>query len=695
MPHFRAPEETHSGIPKVLQEYFDIPSTVGVRNDRLMRAACQLRDMGQPQSSVERDLTPFAHDRDGLPENEVRSTITSVFSKPARDVPRGTRPAGDWPRPMRPAPTAAAAPTEVVKRDYKLDPDFVMPIPMEGEGAVSLLQALFKPHEHVQIVRAVLNEEGKETISIEHQTSLPVTKWIEVLARRGGPTGIYRDSASTPHGLYYCINPLPKDTRRRKEKLAAYRHILVEFDHIPKTEQYQLIIQSRIPCAAIVDSGGKSIHAVVKVDAADLRQCEERASALMEHFKDYGVDTQCRDPSRLSRFVDVTREDTGREQKLLALNVGCASYEDWEEELVVEKDGLPAIEDMFDLIADIVSGKLTEPAEVIKGVAHESCKLVLGGGSKTRKTWVLADLAVSVMTGGKWFGRLECNKGAALYLNMELPRYFMAKRVQAIAAAKGVTIERGMFKVMNLRGFAASLGTLRPKLEHAIGEMAFKLIILDPTYKLMPGGDENGTSDSSILLNEIERLAVRSGALCAFASHYSKGNQAAKKKEDRISGSGVFARDPDTIITMTEHVEDLALSIEFILRNHPPQPSFVISWAHPLFVVDPDLNPEDLKAEPGRKKVPESTEKMILYSPPRVTSAQEIITASPEISQNDFVKKLMPIFKVSDKLVKERVIPKLESMGLVVDRAKTPYVFSWKIVDEPKPVIPDEDSEPF
>lgn len=649
--------------------------------------------MGKPQDEVEHELMSYARDRDGLPEPEVRSTVNSVYTKPARDVPRGTKGAVAWPRPMRTA-TAATPEIEVIKRDYKLDPAAVLPAPLEGEGAVSLLQALFKDHEHVQIVRAMLNEEGKETISPDHQTSLPVTKWIEVLARRGGPTGIYKDSIATPHGLYYCINPLPKGARRKKEALAAYRHILVEFDHIPKNEQYQLIIQSRIPCAAIVDSGGKSIHAVVKVDAADLRQCEQRASALMEHFKDYGVDSQCRDPSRLSRFVDVTREDTGGEQKLLALNVGCKSYEEWEEELVVERDGLPAIEDMSDLIADIVSGKLTEPAEVIKGVAHESCKLVLGGGSKTRKTWVLADLAVSVMTGGRWFGRLECNKGAVLYLNMELPRFFMAKRVQAIAAAKGVTIERGMFKVMNLRGFAASLGTLRPKLEHAIGEMAFKLIILDPTYKLMPGGDENGTSDSSILLNEIERLAVRSGALCAFASHYSKGNQAAKKKEDRISGSGVFARDPDTIITMTEHVTDLALSIEFILRNHPPQPAFVISWEHPLFVVDPDLNPEDLKAEEKKAVAkPGATEKMIVYSPTRITKVKEIIVI-PGLSQNQFVEKLSAksVFDVSDKLVRMRVIPTLEKMGLVIDRTTKPYSFSWKEVvlklekdDEPAP----------
>lgn len=37
-----------------------------------------------------------------------------------------------------------------------------------------------------------------------------------------------------------------------------------------------------------------------------------------------------------------------------------------------------------------------------------------------------------------------------------------------------------------------------------------------------------------------------------YADHFSKGNQAGKKAIDRISGSGVTARDPDAIVTITE-----------------------------------------------------------------------------------------------------------------------------------------------
>jgi hypothetical protein len=262
-----------------------------------------------------------------------------------------------------------------------------------------------------------------------------------------------------------------------------------------------------------------------------------------------------------------------------------------------------------------------------------------------------------------------------LYLNMELPEYFMAKRVRMILDARKTSIEPGTFHVINLRGFAAHLELLRPKLEHAIEKMDFSLIVLDPTYKLMPGGDENGTEDSSRLLNEIERLAVKSGALCAFASHFSKGNQATKRAQDRISGSGVFARDPDSIVILTEHVEDMAFTVDFILRNHPPVTPFVVKWDFPLFVLDTELDPESLKEEVKKGGRPL---KPINITEARKNAVEKFIKTNPGVSQNDLVEELERLFKLSDKTVRTRVIPELEKIGLVVDKTTSSYSFSWK-----------------
>jgi hypothetical protein len=64
---------------------------------------------------------------------------------------------------------------------------------------------------------------------------------------------------------------------------------------------------------------------------------------------------------------------------------------------------------------------------------------------------------------------------------------------------------------------------------------------------------------------------------------------------DRISGSGVFARDPDTIMRMTRHSWMTPSPVEMTLRNHPPQESFVVRREHPLMVNDVHLVPAKLE----------------------------------------------------------------------------------------------------
>jgi hypothetical protein len=134
-----------------------------------------------------------------------------------------------------------------------------------------------------------------------------------------------------------------------------------------------------------------------------------------------------------------------------------------------------------------------------------------------------------------------------------------------------------------------------PEIIAKLKDGGYSLIIFDPIYKGLGGRDENKAGDIASLLNEIESLAVETGAAVAFGHHFSKGNQAGKDSMDRISGSGVFARDPDTILTMTRHEEEDAYTVDAILRNFSPVKPFVVRREHPLMVRDAKLNPKALK----------------------------------------------------------------------------------------------------
>jgi len=114
------------------------------------------------------------------------------------------------------------------------------------------------------------------------------------------------------------------------------------------------------------------------------------------------------------------------------------------------------------------------------------------------------------------------------------------------------------------------------------------------------------------LMNEVERLARDTGAAVAFGAHFAKGNAAGKESIDRISGSGVFARDPDSILTLTKHTEADAFTVDATLRNFKPLDPFVVRWQFPLMRRDDGLDPTALKQPHKSGRPPKYNVEMIL-----------------------------------------------------------------------------------
>ncbi len=93
---------------------------------------------------------------------------------------------------------------------------------------------------------------------------------------------------------------------------------------------------------------------------------------------------------------------------------------------------------------------------------------------------------------------------------------------------------------------------------------------------------------------------------------YSKGNQSNKESIDRVSGSGVFARDPDSVIAVTRHEVEEVFVVEATLRNFKPLEPFCIRWEYPLMQKDATLNPRKLKG--NLSKTPQYDVKKLLGS---------------------------------------------------------------------------------
>ena len=176
------------------------------------------------------------------------------------------------------------------------------------------------------------------------------------------------------------------------------------------------------------------------------------------------------------------------------------------------------------------------PPQIIEGVLHQGCKMILGGTSKSNKSWCLLDLALSVASGEKWWGR-RCARMAVVYINFELHVWAVAQRINALCVARPECTGLGdTLHVWNLRGHNADLTLLRPKLEEQLARHQFGVIILDPAYKVLGSRDENANGEIAGLMNELEALAKNSNAAVVVAHHFAKGDSAGKEAMDRMSG---------------------------------------------------------------------------------------------------------------------------------------------------------------
>jgi hypothetical protein len=262
----------------------------------------------------------------------------------------------------------------------------------------------------------------------------------------------------------------------------------------------------------------------------------------------------------------------------------------------------PSLPEIMSL-RQLVEAAPMPPPQVIEGILHKGCKMVLGGTSKSNKSWCLLDLAISAASGEKWWGR-SCAKVPVVYINFELHVWAIAQRLTALALARPECKAMGdTLHVWNLRGHNADLTLLRPKLEEQLARHEFGLIILDPAYKVLGDRDENANGEIAGLMNELEALAQRTGAALVVAHHFAKGDSTSKSAIDRMSGAGAWARDPDSILVLTPHEEADCFTVTPVLRNLPQVDEFVVRWDYPLMRVANDLNPEALRRPQGRNKV--------------------------------------------------------------------------------------------
>ncbi len=407
------------------------------------------------------------------------------------------------------------------------------------------LETLFEASENVGYVTRSYEKDGR-FLPEKGCYDRTAGKLIELLSKCGGDLCSVIGDYNSGAGAWIRFNPLDGHGVKN-ENVTEYRYALVESDAMEIEAQNAIIRELELPVACLVHSGGKSLHAIVKIDAGSYDEYRKRVDYLYSVCQKNGlkIDSQNRNPSRLSRMPGILRD--GRKQFLVDTNIGKASYAEWKEWIESVNDDLPEPESMADAWDNLP--ELSPP--LIDGVLRQGHKMLLAGPSKAGKSYALIELSCAIAEGRRWLGWV-CARGKVLYVNLELDRASCLHRFRDVyTALRWQPRHLDNIDIWNLRGKSIPMDKLAPKLIRRAAKKQYIAIIIDPIYKVITG-DENSADQMAHFCNQFDRVCTELGCAVIYCHHHSKGRQGQKQSMDRASGSGVFARDPDALLDLIE-----------------------------------------------------------------------------------------------------------------------------------------------
>lgn len=445
-----------------------------------------------------------------------------------------------------------------------------------------------------------------------------VSEWKESVhasfMKKAGPFSLYysdtdkdgHDVSYNPDaGVWVRINPT--DGRGvGNGNITSFRYALVESDSMDKVQQLRLI--KKIGCTVLaIDSGKKSVHAVIDLNAASLRDYAQKIEILYEYCEKLGlkVDRNTRNPSRLMRLPGVQR---GQNWQRILWTLPADARMDFSTWVASMQLGAPIDIaddwDTFDPAKDLAP-------ELVHGVLRQGHKMIITGPSKSGKSMAMLELAVAIARGDYWLMH-KCSRGRVLFINFEIDPASFKKRVHAYCLKRGIRLDPGMMEIWNLRGRLIEPKSFAENLIRYCRGKHFSAILLDPIYKMMEIQDENNAADISQMCNLFDKITMETDASIIFSHHFSKGSKYNTSAIDRASGSGVFARDPDAIVVFSlldwkppeETPYKTAIRVEMILREFASPQPMNFFFDYPLHEYDEEniLMDTELQGSPATKK---------------------------------------------------------------------------------------------
>ena len=160
----------------------------------------------------------------------------------------------------------------------------------------------------------------------------------------------------------------------------------------------------------------------------------------------------------------------------------------------------------------------------------------ISGRSKSYKTWMALDLALSVVSGKPFLGRYEIRRtGPVLLIQEEDPGAVLQERLRLIGKAKDmlptvtiledvidITYPEFPLHIINLQGFNLGSDDKIAQVRRLIAEINPVMVILDPLIVMLGQVDENRATEVATLLQVVKMWREEFNCSVVIVHHWNK-----------------------------------------------------------------------------------------------------------------------------------------------------------------------------
>lgn len=204
--------------------------------------------------------------------------------------------------------------------------------------------------------------------------------------------------------------------------------------------------------------------------------------------------------------------------------------------------------------------------------------MIIHATFKSFKTWVALDLAASLAQGTAWAGFTNLGGPARVaYLNFEIPWAYYQERVRRFndAATEPELLGSNYYgyEPLTRPRLVAGNEESENKMMKTLMDGGIEVVVIDPIRRTLGFANPNAEDEVRRLLYFVERLND-SGMTVVMVHHDNKeSDKHGGGDPSGMTGSGAWAGDPDTIVTLSrpagESRDSTKRNVGFLMRNAP------------------------------------------------------------------------------------------------------------------------------